>query len=1305
MDTGTLAPTPAQPTSRSRATLPLGLEGFVWKDLHDPVRLADLTAAFDRVLEAADPALYATYQAHRSGQARLMGSKESDLLVAVAGHLSAFVGKLFGVEEPLRALREQAGREAPLFRVRREFVQRRSFKKGAANRPAAAEFPALEAQVQALLAAARAVEPFSALAEDPELSAALFIERLLEAEKALAVHLDPNKPGQLDAAAFGRWRALAHALSSAGGHVPAAPALLTLSAASAPAAPDLTELAALRALLDLCDRWCFALTLHHDGHRRAHGWTLLRVPHALDFEKLVQLRIAPLAAKAGHADAIRGLEEHQRRRDGFALTDPRMNRRETMGEVDYCIYCHDREKDSCSSGFREKSEAMPKARLTGRDAEGSLAFKKNPLGIPLTGCPLEERISEAHLMQKEGDAVAALAVICVDNPMTPGTGHRICNDCMKACIYQKQEPVNIPQAETGILTDVLKLRWGFEIWSLLTRWNPLKLGKGDRQHPRPYAGVKAMVVGMGPAGYTLSHHLCNEGFFVAGIDGLKVEPLPADLLGRAPGQDGVPNAIEWLDETFAGATDTRITSGFGGVSEYGITVRWDKRFLDILHVNLARRSNFVLYGGTRFGGTITLEDAWALGFDHVALAAGAGKPTVIGLKNNLIRGIRKASDFLMALQLTGAFKEDALANLQVRLPAVVIGGGLTAVDTATELAAYYPVQVEKLLGRHEVLSAELGEEKLLSTLDAEEREVYGEYLGHGRAVLAERARARTAGEAPDFAKLVNGWGGVTLAYRKGLNDSPAYRLNHEEVSKALEEGIAFAPGLTPVEAVADQYGAVASLKFTRADLVAGQWKESGETVELPARTVCVAAGTSPNVTLGKENPSQFEMDPKYNSFKSYQAVPDAAAPGGVRLEPAAVSKDLSGEAGFFTSYNHDGKLVSYFGDNHPFYAGSVVKAMASAKDGYRKIVTLFSGRLAEVDVQQARPAFVPAQASRDAGLAALRAKLDDELVPRIFSVNRLTPTIVEVVVRAPAAARRFLPGQFYRLQNYESLCARVDGTPLLMEGLALTGAWTDPERGLIGTIVLEMGGSSSLCSLLRPGFRMVLMGPTGAPSTIPQHEDVVLCGGGLGNAVLFSIGKALKVAGCRVIYFAGYRNAGDVFKREDIEASADVIVWSVDKGGTPPEPRRPQDRSFTGNMVEAMVAYATGKLGEPAIPFKSVKRIIAIGSDRMMAAVSKARHTEGQLKGLLPAEHVAIASINSPMQCMMKEICAQCLQKCRDPKTGKESVIFTCFDQDQEMDRLDWDNLRARLRQGSLQEKLGALWIARLLERGGIARV
>src|SRR5205085_6170700 len=106
------------------------------------------------------------------------------------------------------------------------------------------------------------------------------------------------------------------------------------------------------------------------------------------------------------------------------------------------------------------------------------------------------------------------------------------------------------------------------------------------------------------------------------------------------------------------------------------------------------------------GGTLTVDDAWRLGFHHVAIAAGAGRPTIIDLENNLIRGIRKASDFLMGLQLTGAYKKSTMANLQVRLPAVVIGGGLTAIDTATELRAYYVVQCEKTLLRWEALVAE-----------------------------------------------------------------------------------------------------------------------------------------------------------------------------------------------------------------------------------------------------------------------------------------------------------------------------------------------------------------------------------------------------------------------------------------------------------------------------------------------------------------------------------------------------------------------------------------------------------------------
>jgi hypothetical protein len=285
------------------------------------------------------------------------------------------------------------------------------------------------------------------------------------------------------------------------------------------------------------------------------------------------------------------------------------------------------------------------------------------------------------------------------------------------------------------------------------------------------------------------------------------------------------------------------------------------------------------------------------------------------------------------------------------------------------------------------------------------------------------------------------------------------------------------------------------------------------------------------------------------------------------------------------------------------------------------------------------------------------------------------------------------------LQNYEMHAARVaeagiGATLLAMEGLAMTGASADPERGLVSVIVLEMGGSSDLCAMLKPGEPVVLMGPTGTATEIHAHGTVALVGGGLGNAVLFSIGAALRAAGSRVLYFAGYKAMRDRYKVEDIERAADAIVWCCDEA---PGllPNRPQDRAFVGNIVQAIAAYGAGKLGAQSIPLSDVEHLIAIGSDRMMQAVGTARH--GVLAPFLQPGHTAIGSINSPMQCMMKEVCAQCLQPHVDPTTGARSVVFSCFNQDQALDSVDFSALHERLMQNGVQEKLTAQWIDRCL--------
>jgi len=94
-------------------------------------------------------------------------------------------------------------------------------------------------------------------------------------------------------------------------------------------------------------------------------------------------------------------------------------------------------------------------------------------------------------------------------------------------------------AETGVLTDVFNMRWGYEIYSLLTRWNPLNRA---RPFARDYIGKNVLVVGLGPAGSTLAQHLVNAGFGVVGIDDLKIEPLPPDFSGVTAAGERVPFA-------------------------------------------------------------------------------------------------------------------------------------------------------------------------------------------------------------------------------------------------------------------------------------------------------------------------------------------------------------------------------------------------------------------------------------------------------------------------------------------------------------------------------------------------------------------------------------------------------------------------------------------------------------------------------------------------------------------------------------------------------------------------------------------
>lgn len=991
--------------------------------------------------------------------------------------------------------------------------------------------------------------------------------------------------------------------------------------------------------------WCVGALTTEVGQHATHRWASLRLPQKLNFENLVP--VTPLPDDA--FGRLQGHPEQFRHRDGFGLTDPRMSQREALHEVHYCVYCHKNDGDYCSTGFPVKRDAP------------EMGFKLNPVGDTLTGCPLEEKISEMHALKRDGYSIAALAMVMVDNPMCPATGHRICNDCMKACIYQKQDPVNIPEVETRVLTDVLALPWGVEIYDLFTRWNPLRKAQ---YLPKFYNGLKVLVMGMGPAGFTLAHHLLMEGFAVVGVDGLKIEPFPEHLLSKPI--RSYDTLVEKLDE--------RVMSGFGGVAEYGITVRWDKNFLKLIYISLLRRQYFQIFGSVRFGGTLTVEDAWALGFDHLAIAVGAGLPRELNIPNSLAPGMRQANDFLMALQLTGAAKTSSLANLQMRLPAVVIGGGLTGVDTATEAQAYYLVQIEKVRQQYETLCATWGETRVRSAFDAQSLMVLDEFLAHAQALEAERLAAAKADREPDLIRLIRQWGGVTIVYRRTMQASPAYRRNHEELTKAFEEGIYYAEGLEPTGVELDAFGWCQALVCRERILdESGDWMLTDETIQLPARSIFVATGAKPNIAYYFEHKGAFEKTGF--EYQRYALVAD-------RLEKIEQLGHVKmAQFGAFTSYDQSGhQRVSFLGDTHPIFHGSVVKAIASAKRIYPKIVEALQSK---IQIGQAQT------------YQAFRSTIQRLFSAEVVRVVRHAPDCVEVFVRAPMAAQHFKPGQFYRLQNYERVALKVGGTRLQTEAMALIGIPSEHAADTLSFLVIEKGASARLVSTFAPGDPVSLMGPTGVRTKISDTpETILLVGGPLAVPYLRSIAPSLREKGSRVIFVGCFETPNAVFCRKTIQAAADAVCWVTEKDGCV-EALRPQDVAYQTDCVSALLAYAEDT--QAMCLLDEIDRVLIVGGRRLVQSMGRAR--AGALKPYFSEQVTFEASVFGPMQCMLKGVCAECLQWQVDPVTQKRTkAVYACSWQNQPIEKIDLHNMDERLVQNHMQETLTDLWLRYLFE-------
>src|SRR3974377_322708 len=104
------------------------LPGLSFADLYDRDGLVRLDRTFVADLARTDVALHDRLMTARHEPGAIERQTESDLLVDLAPHLEDFIGGLFGIADAVRALQARHHELAPLYSVKRLFVQRRAAK-------------------------------------------------------------------------------------------------------------------------------------------------------------------------------------------------------------------------------------------------------------------------------------------------------------------------------------------------------------------------------------------------------------------------------------------------------------------------------------------------------------------------------------------------------------------------------------------------------------------------------------------------------------------------------------------------------------------------------------------------------------------------------------------------------------------------------------------------------------------------------------------------------------------------------------------------------------------------------------------------------------------------------------------------------------------------------------------------------------------------------------------------------------------------------------------------------------------------
>ncbi len=158
---------------------------------------------------------------------------------------------------------------------------------------------------------------------------------------------------------------------------------------------------------------------------------------------------------------------------------------------------------------------------------------------------------------------------------------------------------------------------------------------------------------------------------------------------------------------------------------------------------------------------------------------------------------------------------------------------------------------------------------------------------------------------------------------------------------------------------------------------------------------------------------------------------------------------------------------------------------------------------------------------------------------KIVTKSQLGEDIFTANVEAPLIARAANPGQFVIIAITSEYSERIP----------LTIADADPQKGTIRLIWQRVGKTTAELADMKTGEQINnIVGPLGKPTHIKNFGTAVCVGGGIGNAPLLPIVKALKKAGNKIISILGTRTKGLLILEDEFAALSDELIITTDDG-------------------------------------------------------------------------------------------------------------------------------------------------------------